>query len=116
MITICDIYWLHYLCKYRAFYQSGNSFEGKEWCIVNNDGTVSSGYEQGVNKYSNGLLIEGSSINSLCNGKANFKWRNGDREISEILNDKRHGTAIRYDFDGKIKMGYYSNGKKIFLL
>ena len=65
------------------------------------------------------MLIEGSKINNLWNGKVNFKLKNGDREISEIfeiLNDKRHGYSIVYDFDGKVEMGYYSNGEKIFLL
>ena len=107
--------WLLYLYKCRRIYKDGGSFEGKQECIMNNDGTESF-YDQGVNKYSDGGLIEGSMINSLRNGKINSKWKNGDREISEMLNDKRHGPSIVYYFDGKIKMGYYSNGKKIFLL
>ena len=83
--------------------------------ITNNDGTKSF-YDQGVFKYPNGVLKEGSSINDLWNGKVNFKWENGDREISEMLNGKSHGPVIFYDFDGKVNKEYYSNGEKIFLL
>ena len=82
---------------------------------MNNDGTEAY-YEQGVNKYSDGSLIEWSMINSLWNGKANCKWENGDKEISEALKGKRHGPAIVYDYEGKAKIDYYSNGEKIFLL
>ena len=106
--------WLLYLYKCRLIYQNGNSFEGKQECITNNDGTESN-YQQGVTKCLNGVLHEGSRINSLWNGKVNFKWENRDRQISEVLNDKRHGPTIRYDFDGEIKMSYYSNNEKIFL-
>ena len=82
--------------------------------ITNNDGTEYY-YDQGVIKYSDGELQEGSMINDLWNGKGNYKWEDEDKEISEWLNDKRHGPIIFYDFDGKVKMGYFSNGKKIFL-
>ena len=71
---------------------------------------------QGVIKSPKGVLHEGSRINSLLNGKVNFKWEDGDKEISERLNDKRHGPVIVYKFDGKVKKEYYSNGEKIFLL
>ena len=80
---------------------------------MNNDGTKSL-YHQGVIKHSNGALKEGNRINSLWNGKVNLKWENGDKEISEMLN-KRHGPTIFYDFDGKVKKEYYSNGEEIFL-
>ena len=82
---------------------------------MNNDGTESF-YHQGVIKCPNGELHEGNKINSFWNGKVNFKWEDGNREISERLNDKRHGPAIRYDFDGKVKMDCLSNDKIIFLL
>ena len=107
---------MYYLYKYRIIQQNGDNFEGKLGYIMNNDGTVSYGYKQGVTKYSNGLLLEGSRINSLLNGKVNFKWQNGDKENSEMLNDKWHGPALLYYFDGKVKMDYYSNGEQIFLL
>ena len=106
---------MHYLYKCRVIYQNGNSFEGKQECIMNNDGTVSYD-EQGVSKYSNGVLQEGNKINGLLNGKVKFKWENGDKEISEMLNDKWHGSTIVYGFDGKVKMDYYSNEEQIFLL
>ena len=32
-----------------------------------------------------------------------------------MLNDKRHGPIIVYDFDGKVKKEYYSNDEEIFL-
>ena len=83
---------------------------------MNNDGTVSYDYDQGVYKRSDGVLKEGSIINQLLNGKVKFKWENGNREIFEMLNNKRHGPSIFYDFDDKVKMGYDSNGKIIFLL
>ena len=107
--------WLLYLYKCRRIDHDGDSFEGKQECITNNDGTISY-YNQGVIKCSDGRLIEGSRINSLWNGKEYFKWENGARQISERLNDKRHGPAIFYDYDGKVKIDYYSNGEKIFLL
>ena len=103
-----------YLYKCRNIDQNGNSFEGKEECITNNDGTKSY-YNQGVNKYSDGKLAEGSRINSLWNGKVNLKWEDEDKEISERLNSKRHGPIIVYDFDGKVNKEYYSNGEEIFL-
>ena len=103
-----------YLYKCRYIDQDGNSFEGKQGNIMNNDGTESF-YHQGVIKYSNGELKEGSKINSLWNGKVNFKWEDGDKEISEMLNDKRHGPVIFYDFDGKVNKKYYSNEEEIFL-
>ena len=106
---------MHYLYKCRVIGQSGDSFEGKDGCIMNNDGTESYDYMQGVTKHSSGKLIEGSLINNLWNGKTNFKWEDGDREISEMLNDKKHGPTIRYDFYGKVHIYYYSNGKVIFL-
>ena len=81
---------------------------------MNNDGTVSYDYDQGVHKYSNGTLIEWSLKNNLVNGKVNFKWEDGDREISEMLN-KRHGPVIFYKFDGKVQIDYWSNGEIIFL-
>ena len=83
---------------------------------MNNDGTVSYRYDQGVHKYSDGKLHEGKRINKLWNGKLNFKTKSGNREISERLNGERHGPAIIYKFDGKVKMVYFSNGKRIFLL
>ena len=83
---------------------------------MNKDGTVSYDYDQGITKYYNGLLLEGSRINNLLNGKVNFKWQNGIREISEIFNSNRHGPTRAYYFDGKVKMGFYSNGEEIFLL
>ena len=83
---------------------------------MNNDGTVSYDYMQGVDKYSNGELQEGGTINDLWNGKVNFKWENGDREVSEMLNDKIHGPSIVYCFDGKVIKDYFSNGEKISLL
>ena len=83
---------------------------------MNNDGTVLYEYQQGVTKYSDGVLLEGNIINQLLSGKANFKWEDGGRESSEMLNDKRHGPAIIYDFEGNVKMDYYSNGDEIFLL
>ena len=73
---------------------------------MNNDGTVSYHYKQGITKYSNGILIERSSINLLLNGEVNIKWVSGGREIFEMLNDKRHGPVIVYDFEGKVKMSY----------
>ena len=79
---------------------------------MNNDGVLSF-YEQGVIKYLN-EVYEGSSTNDLLNGKVHIKV-NGDREISERLNHKRHGPVIVYKFDGKVKKEYYSNGEKIFL-
>ena len=81
---------------------------------MNNDGTKSF-YEQGVIKCLNGVLQEGNKINNLLNGKVNFKWKSGNKEISERLNDKRHGPIIVYKFDGKVKKEYYSNGEVIFL-
>ena len=36
---------------------------------MNNDGTISYDYEQGVTKYSNFMLVEGDRINQLRNGK-----------------------------------------------
>ena len=116
MLTVCDIYWLNYLYKCRAIFQDGDSFEGKLIRIMNNTGTLSYCYMQGVNKYSDGVLIEGSSINQLWNGKLNLNLKKGNRSIFEMLNDKGHGPSIVYYFDGKVKMSYYSNGKKIFLL
>ena len=77
---------------------------------MNNDGTVSYDYEQGVNKYSDGALHEGKRINGLWNGKVNFKWEEGDKQVSEMLNDEKHGPIIVYDFDGKVKMGFCSDG------
>ena len=103
-----------YLYKCRYIYQDGGSSEGKQECITNNDGTKSI-YKQGVNKYSNGALAEGSWIDYLWNGKVNRKWENGDRQISENLNDEKHGPSIVYDFDGKVIKGYFSNGEEIFL-
>ena len=108
--------WLLYFYKCRQIDQNGNSFEGKSGKIMNNDGTISYRYDQGVHKYSNGVLKEGNRINKLWNGKLNYKWKNGNREISERLNGKRHGPAIGYNFAGKVKMVYFSNGKRIFLL
>ena len=55
-------------------------------------------------------------INSLWNGKVNCKCENGDKEISEALNNKRHGPVIIYNFDGKVDKEYYSNEEKIFEL
>ena len=107
--------WLLYLYKCRNIDQNGNSFEGKEGSIMNNDGTVSSDYKQGVFNNLKGELIEGNRINNLWNGKVNFKWKDGDREISEWLNNKEHGPIIVYDFDGKVNKEYYSNGEEIFL-
>ena len=107
---------MHYLCKYRVILQNGDSFEGISECIMNNDGTVSYDYIQGVIKGSDGVLQEGSLINNLWNGRANFKWENGDREISEMVNDKRHGPSKFYYFDGRVNKEYYLNGEKIFLL
>ena len=104
-----------YLYKCRIIDQDGNSFEGKRELITNNDGTESF-YHQGVIKYSNGALKEGIRINNVWNGKVNIKWEDGDKEISEMLNDKRHGPVIFYDFDGKVNKEYRSNGEKIFLL
>ena len=115
-ITVCDIYWLHYLYKCRAICQNGDIFEGKDGCIMNNDGTVLYNYKQGVNKYSNGVLHEGNVINHIWNGKVNDKWENGDIEISEILDDKNHGPVTIYDVDGKVHIDYHSNGEKIFLI
>ena len=83
---------------------------------MNNDGTVFYDYNQGVIKCSDGGLIEGSMINSLWNGKINSKWKNGNRAIFEMLNDKLHGPAIVYDYDSKVRIDYCSNGEKIFLL
>ena len=82
---------------------------------MNNDGTVSYDYVQGVTKYPIRLLSEGSRINSLWNGKVIFKWENGDRPIYEMLNDKGHGPSIVYHFNGKVNKEYYSNGEEIFL-
>ena len=82
---------------------------------MNNDGTESF-YKQGVIKYSDGELHEGIRINNVWNGKVNIKWEDGDKEISEMLNDKRHGPVIFYDLDGKVNKEYRSNGEKIFLL
>ena len=107
--------WLLYLYKCRLIDQDGNSFEGKQESITNNDGTVSD-YMQGVTKCSDGELIEWSMINNLWNGKANYKERNGNRHVSEALKGKRHGPAIFYDYEGKAKIDYYSNREKIFLL
>ena len=83
---------------------------------MNNDGTVSYAYDQGVNKLSDGEFLEGTRINSLWNGKVNCKCENGDREISEMLNDDRHGPVIIFDFYGKVKIRYCSNGDEISLL
>ena len=105
---------MFYLYKCRLIHQSEGSFEGKQECIKNNDGAKSY-YKQGVTKYLN-EVYEGSSINDLLNGKINFKWEDGDKEISEMLNGKRHGPSIYYDFDGKVKKEYYSNDEEIFLL
>ena len=102
-----------YLYKCRNIDPNGNSFEGKEGFIMNNDGTKSY-YKKGVTKYLN-EVYEGSSINNLWNGKINFKWEDGDKEIYEMLNDKRHGPSIDYDFYGKVKKEYYSNDEEIFL-
>ena len=107
MITVFDIYRLHQLYKYRIIYQNGDSFEGKEGWVVSNDGTVSYDYDQGVYKYLNGVMHEGNKINNLWNGKVSDKWENGDREISEMLNDNSFGPVIIYDFDGKVKMSCY---------
>ena len=107
---------MYYLYKCRVIYESGDSFEGKQGRIMNNDGTESF-YEQGVIKYSDGVLLEGNRINNLLNGKVNFKWKDGNKEFSERLNDEKHGPVIVYKFDGKVnKEYYYSNGEKIFLL
>ena len=106
---------MHYLYKCRIIGQSGNSFEGKSGEIMNNDGTESYNYDKGVTKCSDGRLQEGSCINNLLNGKVNFKWENGNKEISEWLNGERHGSIIVYDFDGKVKEKYYSNDEEIFL-
>ena len=106
--------WLLYLYKCRQIYQDGDSFEGKSVGITNNDETESY-FKQGVYKHSNGVY-EGSSINDLWNEKVNFKWENGNREISEMLNDKRHGPVTIYGYDGKVRIDYCSNGEKIFLL
>ena len=103
-----------YLYKCRRIDHDGDSFEGKQECITNNDGTISY-YNQGVIKCSDGRLIEGSSINNLWNGKVNLN-ENGNREISEWLNDKRHGPIIFYDFDGEVNQYYFSNDEVIFLL
>ena len=81
---------------------------------MNNDGAKFF-YEQGVTKYSNGALAEGSRIDYLWNGKVNRKLENGDRQISENLNEEKHGPSIVYDFDGKVKKEYYSNDEEIFL-
>ena len=81
---------------------------------MNNDGTVSY-YMQGVFNNSNGELIEGSMINSLWNGKVNFKWEDRNKEISEMLNDEKHGPSIFYDFDCEVIKDYFSNGEEIFL-
>ena len=99
-----------YLYKCRQICQNGNSFEGISGNIMNNDGTESF-YEQGVIKCLNGVLQEGNKINNLLNGKVNFKWEDGDKEISEWLNGERHGPAIIYGFDGKVKIDYSSNGE-----
>ena len=82
---------------------------------MNNDETVSYDYKQGVNNCSDGSLQEGSCINNLWNGKINFKWEDGDKEVSEMLNHKRNGPSIDNDFDGKVKKEYYSNDEEIFL-
>ena len=82
---------------------------------MNNDETVSYDYKQGVHKYPDGKLQEGNRINYLWNGKTNFKWEDRDKEISEMLNGKRHGPSIFYDFDGKVNQEYYSNEEEIFL-
>ena len=82
---------------------------------MNNDGTVSHEYDEGVIKYSNGVLEEGSRINLLLNGKVYFKWHSENREISETFNNNRHGPAVIYDFDGEVSKEYYSNGEEIFL-
>ena len=82
---------------------------------MNNDGTVSY-YEQGVNRLSNGELYEGSWIDRLLNGKVNFKLKNRNKKILEMLNGDKHGPVIVYDFNGKVKIDYCSNGEKIFLL
>ena len=107
---------MHYLYKCRVIDQNGDSFEGKQGCIMNSNGTVSYDYKQGITKYSNGLLLKGSSINNLWNGKVNSKWKNGHIQITENLNSKRHSPAIIYDFEGEVIMDYFSNGKIIFLL
>ena len=49
------------------------------------------------------------------NEKVNFKFENGDRENSEMLNGKRNGPVIIYKFDGKVNKKYYSNDEEIFL-
>ena len=103
-----------YLYKCRLICKDGGSFEGNQECITNNDGTKSY-YKQGVIKCSDGELHEGSMINSLWNGKVNFKWESGNKETSEWLNDKRHGPVIVYKFDGEVYKEYYSNGEEIFL-
>ena len=54
---------------------------------MNNDGTVSYNYKQGVYKYSNGLLLEGNKINNLWREKVNIKWEDGNRDTNEMLND-----------------------------
>ena len=103
-----------YLYKCRQIHQDENSFEGKKGSITNNDGNKSF-YKQGVIKYSDGRLYEGNRINSLWNGKVNFKWKSGNKEISEMLNDNRHGPVIIYKFDREVNQYYLSNGEKIFL-
>ena len=105
--------WLLYLYKCRQIYQDGDSFEGKQDLITNNDGTESY-FKQGVYKHSNGVY-EGSSINHLWNEKVNFKWENGNRKIFETWNDKRHGPDIIYNFDGKVNKECYSNDEEILL-
>ena len=62
-----------------------------------------------------GELQEGSLIDNLWIGKLNTKCGNGDTEIVELMNGTIHGPTIFYDFDGKVKKEYYSNGEKIFL-
>ena len=54
---------------------------------MNNDGTVSYHYKQGVYKHSNGLLLEGNKINNLWREKVNIKWEDGNRDTNEMLND-----------------------------
>ena len=83
--------------------------------ITNNDGTESF-YKQGVYNNLNGELIEGSIINNLWKEKLNCKLEDGDIEITEWLNGKKHGPVIVYDFYGEVNQYYFSNGEKIFLL
>ena len=90
-------------------------FEGLHKGITNKDGIKVSEYEQGITQYFSGDVYEGVFTDSKRNGKGKYQWKNGNLVVSEYINDVDHGPFIRYETSKAIKIGYYSNGDKIYL-